>query len=99
MTHSTPTKVLEEKWKATTEDVLKIGEKEVLCAKAVEQVSQSWEALIDDTDLKQVTQQLHTAKADINKLKNEQKKLPIMEKMTKAANFKRLQQQVAGLWI
>ena len=45
---STPPEVLEERRKATIEAEKRIEEAEALCAKAVEQVSQTWEALIDD---------------------------------------------------
>ena len=47
----TPPKVLEERRKSVAEDVKKIEEAEALCSKAVDQVSYTWEALIDDAEL------------------------------------------------
>ena len=94
---STPLKVLEEKRKVETEAMGNTEEEEVLCAKAVEHVSQSWEALIDNTELEQVTDKLHTAEADVNKLKNELKMLLTVEKMPKDADMKKLQYHVARL--
>ena len=76
---------------------MNIEEAEALCAKAVEQVSQTWEAFINDEELEQVTQQLHIAEADFNKLKNDLKKLPTTKKMSKDLDLKKLQQQVARL--
>ena len=55
MTPNTPPEVLEERRKVVTEAMQNIEEEEVLCAKAIKQVSQSWEVLIDDTELEQVT--------------------------------------------
>ena len=53
---------------------------------------------MDDTELEQVTKQFHTTKESFNKLKNELKKLPIVEKMSNNVDFKIIQQQVARLW-
>ena len=48
---STPPEVLEKNRKATTKATTKIEEVEALCAKLVEQVSKSWEYLINDEEL------------------------------------------------
>ena len=48
MNPNTPLKVLVERTKATTEVATKIEEAKSICTKAVEQVSHSWEALIED---------------------------------------------------
>ena len=48
---STPPDVIEERRKATTE---------ALCAKVVDQVSHTWEALIDDDELGKFAEELHT---------------------------------------
>ena len=50
MTPSTPREVLKAQRKAVTKTMQKIQEVEALCAKAYAQVSQSWEALIDDAE-------------------------------------------------
>ena len=52
---STPPEVLEERRKIITEASKRIEEAVALRAKEVEQVSQLWEALIDDEELEQVT--------------------------------------------
>ena len=70
---------------------------EVLCAEALEHVCQSWEALIDDEQLEQVTEQLYTMEAEFNKLKNDLKKLLTVEKMTNVTDMKKLQHQIAKL--
>ena len=76
---------------------MKIKEVEALCAKVVEQVSQSWEDLINDEELEQVTKKLHTVEEKFKKLKNDIDKLPMTENMSKDVDLKKLQQQVARL--
>ena len=56
---------MEERRKTTTEGVRNIGELEALCSKVVEQVSQSWEALIDDEELEKIMEQLHTVELEL----------------------------------
>ena len=90
MMPSTPLEVLEERKKATTEAVQNMEEVKVLCAKAVEKVSQPWESLIDNIELEQVTEQLHTAEVDFTQLKNEVKKLSVIEKMVRVADMKKI---------
>ena len=97
MNPSTPPYVLEDHRKETTESAMKVEEAEALCSKVVEQVSQAWEALIDDEELEQVTQQFHTTEAEFNKLQDDLKKLPMTEKMSKVVDMKKLQQQVEKL--
>ena len=70
---------------------------EALCAKEIEQVDQTWEALNDDAELEKVTEQLHTAETEVNQLKNEMNKFPLEEKMAKTVEMKKLQQQVIAL--
>ena len=45
---NTPPEVLEKRGQTTIEAVKKIAEAEEICAKAVDQVSQTWEALMGD---------------------------------------------------
>ena len=65
---------------------------EALCVKYIDQVSQTWEALIYDEKLEKFAEQLCTAETEVNQLKNEMKKLPLIENMAKVVNMKRLQQ-------
>ena len=59
---STPPEVLEERRKVVTEDATRIEEVEALCAKEVNQVSHTWEYLIDSDELEKITEQVCTAK-------------------------------------
>ena len=68
---------------------------EEFCAKAVEQISQTWGALIDDEDLQKFREPWRTVETEVNQ--NGMKKLLLAEKMAKAAEMKKLQQQVATL--
>ena len=56
MLPTTPPKVLQERWKAVSENVQKIQEDKELCAKTYVQVSNSWEAFKDNAELKKVTE-------------------------------------------
>ena len=51
-----------------------------------------------DVGLEQVTKKLHTVKLNLTGLRNELKKLLPVEKMSKDADFKTLQQHVSKLW-
>ena len=75
----------------------KIEKEEEICAKAIERVSQSWEELIDDTEIEQVKEKLYTSEVDINQLKNELKKLPTVENIARIDDMNILQQRVAKL--
>ena len=72
---STHPKVLEERRKAENEATKRIKEAEALCAKEVKQVSQTWEALINDQELKKVAEQLRTDETKANQMKNKMKKI------------------------
>ena len=69
VTCSTPPKVLKERIKETTKDVKRIEKVEALCAKVVEQDSQTWESLIENEELEDVTEQLPTTKTEVNQIK------------------------------
>ena len=60
VTPSTPQKVLEERIKTIAKDAKIIEEVEALCAKVVDQFSQTWESLIDEYELEKIIEQLHT---------------------------------------
>ena len=68
-----------------------------MCAKVVEQVSHTWEALIDDADLENITENFHTVETKETQLKDEMNKFPLAEKMAKAIEMKKLQQQIVVL--
>ena len=68
-----------------------------MCAKVVEHVSHTWEALIDDAELEKVTDQFRIAETEENQLKNERKNFPLVEKMAKSVDMKKIQQQVVVL--
>ena len=70
---------------------------EALCAKAVKQVSQTWEDLIDDEELNKLTEWLRIVETKVNQLKNEMKKFPLVHKMVKSTDMKRIQKQVTTL--
>ena len=97
MMPNTSPQVLEEQKKAATKDVQKIVEAKELYAKVVKQVSQSWESLINDKELEQVTEKFHTTEEEFNKLKNDLKKLSRVEKMDKVSDMKKLHHQVSML--
>ena len=44
----------------------KIEQEEAMCAKSVDQVSQAWEALIDDTELEKVIDELCIIEVNMN---------------------------------
>ena len=53
--------------------------------------------MIDDEELEKVIGKWHNAEIEMTQMKNEMKKLPLAEKMDKAAEMKKLQQQVVVL--
>ena len=55
----------------------KIEEVEALCAKVVNQFSQTWEALIDDKELEKFVEDMHRAETEAAQLKNEMKNLTL----------------------
>ena len=70
----------------------KIQEVEALCAKEYAQVSHYWESLMDDEELEQVTDKIHTMEENISGLSNSLKTLSSIEKMRKFVDLKTLQQ-------
>ena len=65
-------------------------EESVLYAKEVGQFSPTWETLIDNTELEKVIEQLHAIEVDFTQLKNEVKKLSVIEKMVRVADMKKI---------
>ena len=62
---STPPKVLEERRNAARDVLKRIKEAEELCAKSVNQVSHTWEALINNDKLEKTKEHLHATKAEV----------------------------------
>ena len=52
----------------------------------LEQASQTWEAMIGDEELEKVIEKLHTTNIEVNQMK----KLPLVEKISKATKMKKL---------
>ena len=76
---STPLEVLEERRHTTTEAMKNIEEVEVVCANVVDQVSQAWEALMDDAESKKIAKELTTVEANITQIRNEMNNLPLVQ--------------------
>ena len=75
-----------------------IQEAKALCAKVYEQVSQAWEALMDDVELQDITKKIHEEEVSLAGLQTSLKYLSLIEKMSKVAEHKVLQQEVTKLW-
>ena len=73
----TPPKVLEERKYAGTEAAKKIEEAEAVCANVFNQVSQAWEALMDDAESEKLAKELTTIESSISQIRNEMKQLPL----------------------
>ena len=63
----------------------------------MDHVSQAWEALIDDEQSQRIAIELTTFEANITQLRNEMKQLPLAQKMVKATEMRKLQQQMTVL--
>ena len=69
-----------------------IEEAEALCAKAIDQVSQTWESLIEDIELQKFADEIGRTDTKVTQLKNDMKQLPLAQKMAKVTKMKKLQQ-------
>ena len=88
-----------EEWRQeANEAVKKIEEEKSMCSKVVEQVSQTWEELINNSKLGSHKGVVHNWDRR-NSTKEWMKKLPLAEKMAKAAEMRKLQQEFAVLRI
>ena len=67
-----------------------IVEAEQTCAKVVDQVSQTWGALLDDEKSKNISNELTVVEANITQMQNEIKKLPLEQKRVKTIEMRRL---------
>ena len=56
-----------------TQAAKRIEEAEQICAKVVDQVSQTWEALIDNEKSQRIASELTTFEANITQIKSEMK--------------------------
>ena len=76
------------------EDVKKIEEAEAICVDVVYQFSRAWEALMDDAESEKLANELTTVESNISMIRNEIKQLPLVNKMDKEIEMRKLQQQV-----
>ena len=74
-----------------------IEEEEVRCANVVDQVSQDWEALMDDAESEKLANEMTSIEGNITHTRNEMKHLPLAQKMAKEIEIRKLQQQVIVL--
>ena len=65
-----------------------IQEAKAPCAKAYDQVSPTWEALMDDVELQDITKRLHMVDTNMASLWTSLKDLPQFENMSKAVDLK-----------
>ena len=82
---------------ATIEAMNKIEESKEVCAKAVDQVSQTWEALMDDEQSQKIANELTLLEANITQIRNDMKQLPLSQKMAKEIEMRKLLQQITVL--
>ena len=75
----------------------RIDESEKTCAKVVDQVSQTLEALMDDEQSQRIASDLTAFEANIMQIWNRMKKIPLEQKKVKAAKMWKLQQKMAVL--
>ena len=89
--------MLEKRRKVAIEVAKKIEGAKEICAKVVDQVSQTWEALIDDAKSQKIANELTAFEVNITKKRNDMKQLPLTQKMAKATEMRKLQQQITML--
>ena len=94
---STPLEVLEECNRATSEANGKIRKGEQFYTKAAEVICMIWEALLEDATIGNIRENVHKAKDKIIVVKEEMKKIPFQEKVSKMAEIKQLQQELQAL--
>ena len=70
---NTPPEVVESRRDAATHAAKIIEEEKQTCAKVVDQVSQTWEALIDNEKSQRIASELTTFEANITQIKSEMK--------------------------
>ena len=70
---NTPPEVLESRRDAATQAMKRIEEAEKTCAKDVDQVSRTWEALMDDEQSQNIASELTAVEANIMQIGNEMK--------------------------
>ena len=64
----------------TTQDGKGIEDAKQTCAKAIDQVSQTWETLMDDEQSQNIANEFTTVEANITQIRNEMKQLPLEQK-------------------
>ena len=94
---NTPIEVLARRRDAATQAVKGIEDAQQACAKTMNQVSKTWEALLDDEQSQRIANELTALEANIAQIRNEMKQLPLEQKNIKTAEMCRLQQQTTTL--
>ena len=82
---------------ATTTATNNIENSKHACAKVVDQVSQTWETLMDDEKSQKIASDLNVLEENIAQKRNEIKKLALQQKKVKTAEMCSLQQQTTML--
>ena len=77
------------------EALKKIEGLEEICAKDFDQVSQTWEALMEYEQSQNIASELTSFEVNIAQIRNGMKKLPLAQKMAKKTKTRKLQQQMA----
>ena len=79
------------------EALKKIEGLEEICAKAFDQVSRTWEALMEYEQSLKIVSELTSFEVNIAQIRNGMKKLPLAHKMARKKKTRKLQQQMAVL--
>ena len=80
--------MLEEHRKTTTEFVERINQGEKICTEAVEYLSVTWELILDDEVMENIKEDAQQAELNIIPVKEDMKKLPIKENVSKVTELK-----------
>ena len=77
------------------EALQKIEGPEEICAKDFDQVSRTWEALMEYEQSQKIASELNAFEVNIAQIRNGMKKLPLAQKMANKTKMRKLQQQMA----
>ena len=80
---STPLEVMEWRRDVATQAVKEIENAKKTCDKVMDQVSQTWEALMDDEKSQRIANDLTVVEENIMQMRNETKQMPLEKKKFK----------------
>ena len=89
--------MLERRRDVDTKASKRIEEAKKKCVQAVDQVSQTWETLLDNGKSQKIASDLTTVEATIAQMKNEIKQLALEKKKVKTTKMRTLQHQTVAL--